>query len=68
MHYEETVIDGALFCRGSPDGEWRTVGGEKGMAFQMLYSLTDEQRADLFRHFCCYCGDKSPDCQCWNDE
>lgn len=33
--------------------------------------LTDEQRLDLFRNYCPYCGcfDDSPrGCQCWNDE
>ena len=33
-----------------------------------LLTMTDEQRRKIFSQFCTYCGDKYPNCQCWNDE
>jgi len=33
-----------------------------------LDELSDDERAELFRNYCKYCGSKDPRCQCWNDE
>lgn len=30
--------------------------------------MGEEQRADLFSHYCTVCGSNDPKCQCWNDE
>lgn len=38
------------------------------LIIEMLKKLTDEQRLTVFGHFCRFCGDKDPRCQCWNDE
>lgn len=32
-----------------------------------LDELTDEERTQLFSHYCRDCGSKDPKCQCWND-
>jgi hypothetical protein len=34
----------------------------------MLKSLSDEERLEVFRCFCKYCGCDNPKCQCWNDD
>jgi hypothetical protein len=33
-----------------------------------LEDLTDEQRLEVFSHFCKHCGCNDPKCQCWNDD
>jgi len=33
-----------------------------------LDKLTDDERLELFRHYCRYCGSVNPQCQCWNDD
>lgn len=33
-----------------------------------LDAMTDDERMDLFRLYCRYCGCDDPRCQCWNDE
>lgn len=33
-----------------------------------LMSMTSEQRMDVFRLFCRYCGDDNPRCYCSNDD
>jgi hypothetical protein len=39
---------------------------------KVIRLLSDEQRLDLFRDYCKYCGRYDADslscCQCWNDE
>jgi hypothetical protein len=35
---------------------------------ELLNRLSDEERVEVFSKFCRYCGDKNPDCQCWNDD
>jgi len=33
-----------------------------------LKMLTDEERKQIFSHFCTNCGSIDPRCQCWNDD
>ena len=33
-----------------------------------LNKLTDEERLEIFDHYCKECGKKNPRCQCWNDD
>lgn len=33
-----------------------------------LSKLTEEERMEVFRNFCNFCGSDNPNCQCWNDE
>lgn len=68
MYYEEKVIDYVLCCRTRPDGDWLRVDTPQGNAVNALLLLTDEQRMDVFGHFCTHCGCPDPRCQCWNDE
>lgn len=71
MYYEEKIIDGKLHCRITPDGEWRRIHGEKANAVSNLLLLSDQQRLDVFRFFCCHCGrlETGPrPCQCNNDD
>lgn len=35
---------------------------------ERMEQLTDDERAEIISHFCKYCGDIDPQCQCWNDE
>lgn len=34
---------------------------------ELLKALTDQQRRELFTHFCKYCGSTDPGCRCWDD-
>jgi hypothetical protein len=34
----------------------------------LLSKLTDDERVQVFGHFCTSCGCIDPRCQCWNDE
>jgi hypothetical protein len=36
--------------------------------WELMDALTDEERECVMDHYCKYCGDKDPSCQCWNDE
>lgn len=33
-----------------------------------LDNLTNDERMEIFYHYCRDCGSKNPSCQCWNDE
>lgn len=33
-----------------------------------LDALNDDDRVELFRLYCVYCGSTDPGCQCWNDD
>jgi hypothetical protein len=35
---------------------------------KLIECLSDEQRLEVFSHFCKYCGCDNPRCQCWNDD
>jgi hypothetical protein len=37
-------------------------------AIYALKCLTEEERYNVFQHFCTHCGRADPRCQCWNDE
>lgn len=43
-------------------------GTPQEIARRSADELTDQERADLFAHYCRDCGSKNPNCQCWNDE
>jgi len=68
MFYEEKIINGKLFSRTTPTGEWRLVKGIKADAIHALVLLTDEQRLSVFKHFCKHCGSNNPKCQTSIDE
>jgi len=34
----------------------------------LLKTLEPEERIEVFRDFCAYCGKMDPECPCWNDE
>jgi hypothetical protein len=36
MFYEERIMDGKLWCRSTPDGEWRSVSYEVLMGRMIL--------------------------------
>ncbi len=33
-----------------------------------LDKLSQDERLELFKKYCIFCGYKDPRCQCWNDE
>lgn len=33
-----------------------------------LRTLSDDDRLEVFSHFCKFCGCDNPKCQCWNDD
>lgn len=68
MYYEEQFIDGVLCYRTSPSCEWSRVTSKKGLAANLLFELTDDERESVFGLFCKHCGAKDTRCQCWNDE
>lgn len=35
---------------------------------KLLDELTPEERLQVFSKYCQCCGDKNPECQCWNDD
>jgi hypothetical protein len=35
---------------------------------EILKSLNEEERMQVFNRFCKHCGSDDPNCQCWNDE
>lgn len=49
-----------------------TISEPKFPPFQVakgtLDSLNDDERVELFRLYCVYCGSTDPGCQCWNDD
>jgi hypothetical protein len=44
MFYEEKLIDGRLYCRGTPDGEWRLVTID-ALTRRVLAAEADLERA-----------------------
>lgn len=34
----------------------------------LMKKMTDDERMDVMRKFCRFCGCDDPKCQCWNDE
>lgn len=70
MYYEEKVIDGKLYCRGKPNGQWHEISSNylKGAAFNALMAMSREDRLSLFGYFCKGCGDQNPSCNCMRDE
>lgn len=37
-------------------------------AVEALSEMAEEDRLEIFAHFCKHCGGDDPSCQCWNDE
>ena len=68
MYYEEKIIDGRLHFRTTPDGEWRILSTTKAVIVNLLMEFSENDRLDVFSHFCSSCGTDDPSCQCWNDE
>lgn len=68
MFYEEQVVNGVLCCRSQPNGDWLPATTPHAAEVNALLALTDEQRMEVFSHFCRSCGTDDPRCQCWNDE
>jgi len=71
MFYQEKVVDGRLFSRTSPTGEWVELQTPRGLAFKALAALGQDDRDELFGHFCRACNQLHPTsgkCVCWNDE
>lgn len=71
MFYEETVINGKLYGRTSPTGEWSELQTPRALAFKALTLLSQEDRDTVFGYFCRACNQLHPSygqCMCWNDE
>lgn len=71
MYYEEKLINGELYSRGTPDGPWEPVDSARAVVILLMVTLSEEQRREVMRFFCGDCGIVQPDgraCQCWNDE
>jgi len=62
----EWWVAGAKFMRDASGGD--VIKGTMYSAINTLDELDEEYRTEVFGHYCTYCGDKDPDCQCWNDE
>ena len=43
-------------------------GTRKRDVSKILDELNDSERQEVFSKYCPHCGDKNPQCQCWNDE
>lgn len=40
----------------------------KEMIMKYLHLLSDEQRLEIFREYCRYCGCENPECVCMREE
>jgi len=47
MYCEETVIDGVLHWRGTPDGAWKRVTDTKQLALHYMRQLNGDDRLDI---------------------
>ncbi len=68
MYYEEKIINGLLHSRSSPNGKWIEVNNNYGKAVNALFVLTDDERFETLQFFCRHCGNRNPQCNCWNDQ
>lgn len=68
MYYEETWINGALHTRGTPDGMWRLVTDQVAIATAAMRRLSDEQRQEIIRDYCTFCGTSNSPCYCMRDD
>lgn len=68
MYYEYQLIEGVLYCRITPGGQWIMAKSDHMEAVNALLRLTKEQRVSVFRLFCTACGEDDPSCHCQNDE
>lgn len=44
-----------------------TTSPAEFIVFIMKY-MSEDERLEVFSHFCKECGSENPACQCWNDE
>lgn len=51
MYYEEKIINGKWYFRGTPNGNWEEMIGLKGRLFKLLQSATVDERLSIFRFF-----------------
>lgn len=68
MYYEEKFIDGKLMYRNTPEGDWHIKHNAYAKVANRVYSLSDEERMEVFSLFCTHCGSDNPRCHCWNDK
>lgn len=68
MYYEETWINGALHCRGTPNGMWQLVTDRVVIAKAAMRRLNDDQRMDVLGDFCTGCGTLDLPCYCMCDD
>jgi hypothetical protein len=56
MYYEEKIVDGTLYIKTSPDGEW--VASQSNVAYLIyeLSKLDEAERLAVFMRFCLTCG------------
>lgn len=53
----------ALIAQEAPSND-----GQVMLLVDELKKLSEEDRLEVFSHFCRFCGSDDPRCQCWNDE
>ena len=70
MFYEEKIVDGILYCRTSPNGEWQPATDRRAQLVNELAQMDDERRLSIMGLFCSECGDIKPKhgCTCMRDE
>ncbi len=70
MKVIEGICELGLDCILTPDGLSPCTECEqiKKQVLELLDELSHESRTEVFSHYCKFCGDKDPSCQCWNDE
>lgn len=50
MFYEETIIQGKLHCRTSPQGKWQPLSTPRALALNALLALSEEDRQSVLRY------------------
>jgi hypothetical protein len=71
MFYEEKLVDGVLYCRGSPSAEFEPKEASRHTeAVKALWHMTPQARLRAMKWFCRACGVEQGErsCQCENDE
>lgn len=74
-----TIIDfddGLIICRrherSEPGSHEAVCHFEKDQEVEFVPAkfedLTDAQRLEIFKQYCTHCGNKNPQCRCWDDE
>ena len=68
MYYEDRIIDGKLYYRTTPDGNWMEEKSARAIVINILHQMTENQRLDCLRFFCSCCGSTKLPCYCMHDE